>query len=138
MLLNEHIFEFSGICVDPFPSNLDHRTCPMGKAVGDSEGGRRVRFQVWDGSLIEDLKLMLLPQIADTPAPGGLLFGSWPGMRPVPELRFSIGEIQSALGYPLTLAGFRGSGEIGPIRGINHVHTHTAVLALLRPAIAAA
>jgi len=113
---------------------LDHEEGAISVAglVGE---GHRIRFQVWDDTLIEDLKLMLLPQIADIPAAGGLLFGSWPGRRPVPELRFSIGEIQTTLGYPLPITGFRGSGEIGPIRGVNYLHTHTAVLALIRPEV---
>lgn len=112
---------------------LDHEEGAISVAglVGE---GRRIRFQVWDDTLIEDLKLMLLPQIADNPAAGGLLFGSWPGRRPGPEMRLSIAEIQTTLGYPLPITGFRGSGEIGPIRGVNYLHTHTAVLALIRPA----
>ncbi len=111
---------------------LDHEEGAISVAglVGE---GHRIRFQVWDDTLLEDLKLMLLPQIADTAAAGGLLFGSWPGRRPTPELRFSISEIQNTLGYPLPIAGFRGSGEIGPIRNMNYLHTHTAVLALIRP-----
>ena len=34
-----------GICIDPFPSNMEHRTCRMFKEVVDSEAGRTVRFQ---------------------------------------------------------------------------------------------
>jgi small ligand-binding sensory domain FIST len=41
--------------------------------------------------------------------------------------------VQNTLGYPLPLAGFRSSGEIGSIHGENYLHTHTATLALLRP-----
>ena len=36
---------WSGICIDPFPSNMDHRTCRMFKEVVDSEAGRTVQFQ---------------------------------------------------------------------------------------------
>ena len=36
---------WSGICIDPFPSNMEHRTCRMFKEVVDSEAGRTVQFQ---------------------------------------------------------------------------------------------
>jgi small ligand-binding sensory domain FIST len=113
---------------------LDHEEGAISIA-GLVDEGRRIRFQVWDDTLVDDLQLLLLPQMADSPAAGGLLFSSWPGRKPAPGLRFSVGEIQSTLGYPLPLAGFRGSGEIGPLHGANHLHTHTATLALIRPAL---
>lgn len=34
-----------GICIDPFPSNMQGRGCRMFKEVVDSEAGRTVRFQ---------------------------------------------------------------------------------------------
>ncbi|MFO1128814.1 MAG: FkbM family methyltransferase [Rhodospirillales bacterium] len=34
-----------GICIDPFPSHMENRTCRMVKAVVDSEAGRTVHFQ---------------------------------------------------------------------------------------------
>jgi FkbM family methyltransferase len=34
-----------GICIDPFPSNMERRRCRMFKEVVDSEAGRTVRFQ---------------------------------------------------------------------------------------------
>ncbi|MCK4412980.1 MAG: FIST C-terminal domain-containing protein [Candidatus Eisenbacteria sp.] len=113
---------------------LDHEEGAISVA-GLVDEGCRIRFQVWDNTLVDDLQLLLLPQMADSQAAGGLLFGSWPGRKPAPGLRFSVGEIQSTLGYPLPLAGFRGSGEIGPLHGANHLHTHTATLALIRPAL---
>jgi Methyltransferase FkbM domain len=39
------IHGWSGICVDPFPSNMENRTCRMFKEVVDSEAGRMVKFQ---------------------------------------------------------------------------------------------
>ena len=36
---------WSGICVDPFPSNMESRTCRMFKEVVDGEAGRMVKFQ---------------------------------------------------------------------------------------------
>jgi FkbM family methyltransferase len=34
-----------GICIDPFPTNMEGRTCQMLKEVVFSEAGKRVRFQ---------------------------------------------------------------------------------------------
>jgi FkbM family methyltransferase len=34
-----------GICIDPFPSNMEGRSCRMFKEVVDSEAGRTVHFQ---------------------------------------------------------------------------------------------
>jgi Methyltransferase FkbM domain len=39
------IHGWSGICIDPFPSNMDNRSCRMFKEVVDGEAGRMVRFQ---------------------------------------------------------------------------------------------
>jgi Methyltransferase FkbM domain len=36
---------WNGICIDPFPSSMDQRTCTVFKEVVDSEAGRQVRFQ---------------------------------------------------------------------------------------------
>jgi FkbM family methyltransferase len=36
---------WTGICVDPFPKNMEGRSCRMFKAVVFSESGRKVRFQ---------------------------------------------------------------------------------------------
>jgi FkbM family methyltransferase len=35
---------WQGICVDPFPTNTEGRTCQMFRDVVDGEGGRKVRF----------------------------------------------------------------------------------------------
>lgn len=112
---------------------LDHEEGAISLA-GLVDAGQSIRFQVWDNTLAEDLQMLLLPQTLDAPASGGLLFGSWPGPRPAsksPGLWAS--DVQNTLGYPLPLAGFRSSGEIGSIHGENYLHTHTATLALLRP-----
>lgn len=111
---------------------LDHEEGAISLA-GLVDPGHQIRFQVWDNTLGEDLQMMLLPQLADTQAGAGLLFGSWPGQRP--PLKSSglwASDVQTALGYPLPLAGFRGSGEIASIHGVSYLHTHTATLVLLR------
>ncbi len=36
---------WEGICIDPFPSNMERRRCRMFKEVVDSEAGRAVQFQ---------------------------------------------------------------------------------------------
>lgn len=41
-LLEEH--GWKGICIDPFPTNMESRTCTMFKEVVDSEAGRTVEF----------------------------------------------------------------------------------------------
>jgi FkbM family methyltransferase len=37
---------WKGICVDPFPSNMEHRTCQMFQEAVDAEGGNKVEFAV--------------------------------------------------------------------------------------------
>jgi Methyltransferase FkbM domain len=36
---------WSGLCIDPFPTNMDKRTCTMFKEVVDSAAGRKVQFR---------------------------------------------------------------------------------------------
>jgi hypothetical protein len=36
---------WTGVCVDPFPTNMNNRTCAMFKEVVDSAAGRKVRFR---------------------------------------------------------------------------------------------
>jgi FkbM family methyltransferase len=45
-LLND--LGWKGVCVDPFPTNMEHRTCQMFKEVVYSESGRRVQFRKAD------------------------------------------------------------------------------------------
>jgi small ligand-binding sensory domain FIST len=113
---------------------LDHEEGAISLA-GLVDAGQSICFQVWDNTLAEDLQMLLLPQLADDPASGGLIFGSWPGQRPSAKGSSGLwaSDIQNSLGYPLPLAGFRSSGEIGSVHGVNYVHTHTATLTLLRP-----
>jgi Methyltransferase FkbM domain len=40
---------WSGVCVDPFPTNMNNRTCTMFKDVVDSAAGRKVRFRAAGG-----------------------------------------------------------------------------------------
>jgi small ligand-binding sensory domain FIST len=112
---------------------LDHEEGAIALA-GLVDEGQSIRFQVWDNTLDQDLEMLLLPQLADTHAAGGLIFGSWPGKRIATDETLSAEGVERALGYSLPLTGFRSAGEIGPARGLNYLHTHTATLALLRPA----
>lgn len=36
---------WTGVCIDPFPTNMNNRTCAMFKEVVDSASGRKVRFR---------------------------------------------------------------------------------------------
>jgi small ligand-binding sensory domain FIST len=101
--------------------------------AGLVDEGRTVRFQVWDDTLSDDLELLLLPQLADTRAAGGLIFGSWPREKRRAKPGLSVARIRKTLGYDLPIAGTFSAGEIGPIRGVNYIHTHTAALTLFRP-----
>ena len=110
---------------------VDHKEGTISLA-GQVTVGDTIRFHVWDDTLADDLYLLLVPQLVDSAARGGLLFGSWPGRGKTPGV--SIRGICQTLGYPIPMGGFLSSGEIGPIRGTNYLHTHTASLALFRPA----
>jgi Methyltransferase FkbM domain len=39
---------WSGVCIDPFPTNMNRRTCTMFKEVVDSVAGRKVKFRSAD------------------------------------------------------------------------------------------
>ncbi len=110
---------------------VDHKEGTISLA-GHVHEGQIIRFHVWDNTLADDLYLLMVPQLVDTAARGGLLFGSWPGRGKDPGV--SIRGICKTLGYPVPMGGFLSSGELGPIRGTNYLHTHTASLALFRPA----
>ncbi len=100
--------------------------------AGEVREGKTIRFHAWDDTLAEDLQMLLLPQVADQPAAGGFLVGSWPRVGVGSGL--PIQQIIRTLGYRLPMAGFLSAGEIAPIRGQNYLHMHTATLALFRPA----
>ena len=100
--------------------------------AGEVGVGRTIRFHAWDDTLAEDLQMLLLPQIVESPAAGGFLVGSWP--RVGASEGQPIQQIIRTLGYRVPMAGLLSAGEIGPIRGLNYLHMHTATLALLRPA----
>ena len=42
-------FGWSGVCIDPFPTNMAGRTCTVFKEVVDSNAGRKVRFRAGGG-----------------------------------------------------------------------------------------
>lgn len=48
---------WKGICVDPFPTRMEDRTCQMLKEVVFSEAGKRVQFQAYDelGGIVDTL-----------------------------------------------------------------------------------
>jgi small ligand-binding sensory domain FIST len=100
--------------------------------AGEVGVGKTIRFHAWDDTLADDLQMLLLPQILDSPAAGGFLVGSWPRVGAGEGL--PIQQIIRTLGYRVPMAGLLSAGEIGPIRGANYLHMHTATLALLRPA----
>ena len=114
---------------------VDHKkgTLSLPSKVGI---GETICFHVWDDTLGDDLQMLLLPQLIDTRAAGAFLFGSWPSrgkgsgvIRPGLPAK----EVQNALGYRVPMAGFLSAGEIGPLRGVNYLHMHSAALALVRP-----
>jgi FkbM family methyltransferase len=49
---------WNGICIDPFPTNMENRTCAMFKEVVYSEAGHKVRFRAAEelGGIEEHLK----------------------------------------------------------------------------------
>jgi small ligand-binding sensory domain FIST len=115
---------------------VDHKSGAIALA-GEVKSGGPIRFHIWDDTLTDDLQLLLVPQLWDTPAAGGFLFGSWPrGGGKQSRLGISIRQITQSLGNTVPIGGFVSAGEIGPIRGRNYLHMHSATLALLRPAVA--
>jgi small ligand-binding sensory domain FIST len=103
--------------------------------VGDSiKDGETVQFHLRDASTaIEDLEMMLAPQLFYDSPRGGLLFScNGRGTRLYDHPNGDITTIQKVIG-DIHLAGFFCAGEIGPIGGKNFLHGHTASLALFRP-----
>ncbi len=106
-------------------------------AVGDLiESDERIRLHVRDGNTArEDLEMLLLPQSVDTRAHAALVFscnGRGTNLYSGPD--GDITPLQDALGGSVPAAGFFCNGEIGPVGGRNHVHGHTASIAIIRPA----
>jgi small ligand-binding sensory domain FIST len=104
-------------------------------AVGDYfEDGETVQFHLRDASTaIEDLQMMLSPQMFFGPPSGAMLFScNGRGTRLYNRPNVDISTIQGILG-DVNLAGFFCAGEIGPVGGKNFLHGHTASMVLFRP-----
>lgn len=104
-------------------------------AVGDYfEDGETVQFHLRDASTaIEDLQMMLSPQMFFGPPSGAVLFScNGRGTRLYNRPNIDISTIQGILG-DVNLAGFFCAGEIGPVGGKNFLHGHTASMVLFRP-----
>jgi len=105
-------------------------------AVGDNLADReRVRLHVRDGqSAIEDLEMLLSPQVVDSKAHAALLFtcnGRGIGLYGEPDR--DITALQGALGGGVPACGMFCAGEIGPVGKQNFLHGHTASIAIVRP-----
>jgi small ligand-binding sensory domain FIST len=108
-------------------------------AVGDRVAeGQHVRLHVRDATTArEDLELLLTPQAFDVPAQAALLFACnsrGRGFYGAPD--GDVGPLQAALGGETPVAGMFCAGEIGPLGRRNHLHGHTASIAILRAAAA--
>ena len=107
-------------------------------AIGDRVSEREMlRLHVRDaGTAQEDLELLLSPQAFDSPASAALLFacnGRGRGLYGRPDGDIAI--LRGALGDAVPAAGMFCAGEIGPVGRKNHVHGHTACVAVVRPAV---
>jgi small ligand-binding sensory domain FIST len=96
--------------------------------------GERIRLHVPDGETARaDLRLLLVPQLADREASAALVFcAKERGRRLFGEADEDISAVQSALGG-VPAAGLFCDGEIGPARGRNLVHHQTASVVVVRP-----
>jgi len=102
--------------------------------VGDEiEEGEMIQFHIRDAETAEeDLDMMLAPQGFYDPPCGGFLFScNGRGTRLYDHPNGDIRTIRQSLGL-IDLAGFFCAGEIGPIRGRNFLHGHTASMVLFR------
>jgi small ligand-binding sensory domain FIST len=92
-----------------------------------------VQFHIRDATTaIEDLEMMLTPQLLYGPPLGAFLFScNGRGTRLYNRPNGDITTIKKVIGE-VDLAGFFCAGEIGPIGGKNFLHGHTASLALFR------
>jgi small ligand-binding sensory domain FIST len=105
-------------------------------AVGDFLGPReKIRLHVRDArAAVEDLEMLLSPQVFDTAAAGALLFAcNGRGRTLFGEPDRDIATLQDALHGPVPVAGMFCAGELGPVAGRNFQHGHTASIAILRP-----
>jgi small ligand-binding sensory domain FIST len=104
-------------------------------AIGDIAVEReKVRLHVRDRETArEDLEMLLSPQAFDAPAGAVLLFacnGRGQGLFGAPD--GDIATLQAMLGGSVPAGGMFCAGEIGPVGDRNHLHGHTASIAILR------
>jgi small ligand-binding sensory domain FIST len=99
------------------------------------EEGRVVQFQLRDGeTAAEDLRIRLADHVASHPAGVAALLFSCLGrgqfMYGVPN--HDSDAVRSYLG-DISVAGFFGNGEIGPVEGKSFLHGYTSAIAIFRP-----
>jgi small ligand-binding sensory domain FIST len=83
---------------------------------------------------LEDLEMLLSPQLVDSRAAAALLFacnGRGRALHGVEDR--DIATLQGALGGGVPVAGMFCAGEIGPVAGRNFLHGRTASIAIVRP-----
>ncbi len=104
----------------------------LGDRVREHE---RLRLHVRDArTAVEDLEMLLTPQVVDSRAGAALLFscnGRGRSFFGAPDR--DIGILQEALGGGVPAAGCFCAGEVGPVGEANYVHGHTASIAIVRP-----
>ena len=104
----------------------------LGDRVREHE---RLRLHVRDArTAIEDLEMLLTPQVVDSRAGAALMFscnGRGRAFFGAPDR--DIGTLQEALGGGVPAAGCFCAGELGPVGEANYVHGHTASIAIVRP-----
>ena len=110
----------------------DRGALVLGDRVREHE---RLRLHVRDArTAIEDLELLLTPQVVDSRAGAALVFscnGRGRAFFGAPDR--DIGTLQEALGGGVPAAGCFCAGELGPVGEANYVHGHTASIAIVRP-----
>lgn len=94
----------------------------------------RVRLHVRDAaSAVEDLELLLSPQVVDRHADAAFLFScNGRGRAFFGKPDQDIATLQGALGGGVPTAGLFCAGEIGPVGDRNFLHGHTASIAVIR------
>lgn len=95
--------------------------------------GQTVQFHVRDAASADEDLRALLGDAAGFAAQGGLLFTcNGRGRQLFDQPHHDARAAADGLGG-IPIAGMFAAGEIGPVGGVNHVHGHTASLALFRP-----
>ena len=113
-------------------ADRDRGVLAVGDRVRDHE---RVRLHVRDArTAVEDLEMLLTPQVVDSRAGAALMFScNGRGRAFFGEPHRDIGILQAALGGGIPAAGCFCAGELGPVGDANYMHGHTASIAIVRP-----